>query len=197
MTRRIERGRATRNELVSVARELFGKLGYDNTSIGAILARSGVARGALYHHFADKAALFEAVLEGTIADVASSSADAARAAPDPTAGLHAGCATWLKAALHTDVQRIVLIDAPAVVGWSRRRELDEQYTLGALRANLRRIAEQGRLPEQDVDVLAHMIYAAVSEASMLVAADEHPRRALRAARSAVVTLIDRLVCTDG
>ena len=79
-----------------------------------------------------------------------------------------------------------------MVGWSRRRELDEHYTLGAVRANLRRIAEQGRLPEQDVDVLAHMIHAAISEASMLVAGDEHPRRPIRAARSAVVTLIDRL-----
>jgi hypothetical protein len=63
-----------------------------------------------------------------------------------------------------------------VVGWSRWRELDEQYMLGGLRASLRRLADDGRLPAGDVDVLAHMILAAVSEASMLVARDDHPRR---------------------
>jgi hypothetical protein len=80
-----------------------------------------------------------------------------------------------------------------VVVWSRRRRVDEQYTLGGLRATLRRLAEDRRLPAGDVDVLAQMIFAAVSEASMLVARDDRPGRALKSGQSALDTLIDRLV----
>jgi AcrR family transcriptional regulator len=190
---RIERGQATRDRLVGAGRELFGERGYDATSIEAILEAAGVARGALYHHFETKQALFDAVLDRLVAEIADAAAEAAGAAADPVAGLRAGCAAWLRMALDPAVQRIALLEAPAVVGWTRWRDLDEQHTLGRLRANLQLIADRGRLPPEDVDVLAHMLLAAINEAALLIARADDPQRALIAGQAAVDTLLDRLV----
>jgi AcrR family transcriptional regulator len=194
---RLERGAATRERLIGAARRLFGERGYEATSIQLVLSRAGVARGALYHHFDSKEALFDAVLEEIVAEVAEQAANAARAAgTDPVANLRAASNTWLEVALDTDIQRITLLDAPAVVGWKRWRELDEQHTLGGLKQTLQRIADDGRLPPESVDVLAHMILAAVAEAALLIARADDPRAALREGKAAVDTLLGRLVGSD-
>ena len=189
---RIEKGKATRAAIVAAARDLFGEHGYDGTSIEAILRAAGTARGALYHHFPNKEAVFDAVLDAEIAAVAKAAASAARTAGDPVESLRAGCGAWLRLALDPAVQRITLIDSPAVVGWSRWRELDELHTLGGLRSNIRHIARDGRIPADQVDVLANMLLAAVSEAALLIATSAHPRAALRSGLAALDTLIDRL-----
>jgi AcrR family transcriptional regulator len=189
---RIVKGKATRDHLITVARDLFGERGYEATSIGAVLEAAGVARGALYHHFETKEALFDAVLNRVMEDIADAAAEAARAARDPVASLRAGCATWLRMALDPAVQRIALLDPPAVVGWTRWREIDEQHVLGGLRATLHLIASEGRLPAKEVDVLAHMMLAAVSEAALLIARAEDPERALADGQTALDIMIDRL-----
>jgi AcrR family transcriptional regulator len=186
---RIEKGKATRDRLIAAGRELFG----EGTSIEAILESAGVARGALYHHFATKEALFDAVLDRLIADIATTVADAARPEPDPVESLRVGCATWLRMALDPAVQRIALLDPPSVVGWTRWRELDEQYILGGLRAGLQRIADEGRLAAEDIDLLAHMLLASVNEAALLVARADDPEAALARGQAAVDALLDRLV----
>ena len=191
--RRIEKGRETRERLVRAGRELFGERGYDATSIESILAAAGVARGALYHHFDTKEALFDAVLDQLVAEIAATAATAARKASDPVESLRLGCSAWLRMALDPAVQRIALVDAPAVVGWTRWRELDEVHTLGGLRANLRAIADQGRLPAGQVDLLAHMVLASVSEVALFIAGADDQRAALAAGEAAVGTLLDRLV----
>ena len=199
MDNRVEKGKATRDALVTVARELFGERGYDGTSIGAVLGAAGVARGALYHHFATKEELFDAVLDREIARVSAVATEAAAEAlrsSGPLDSLRAGCATWLRVALDPAVQRIVILDPPAVVGWKRWRELDEQHTLGGLKQTLQRIADDGRLPPESVDVLAHMILAAVAEAALLIARADDPRAALREGKAAVETLLGRLVGSD-
>jgi AcrR family transcriptional regulator len=197
MDGRVAKGRATRAGIVGAARELFGELGYDGTSIDAILRRAGIARGALYHHFATKEALFDAVLDGEVAAIAAAATASARAARDPVESLRAGCGAWLRAALDPAVQRITLVDAPAVVGWSRWREIDETHTLGGLRSNIRHLAREGRLPADHVDVIANMLLAAVSEAALLIARSERPRAALKSGLAALDTLIDRLFATTG
>jgi AcrR family transcriptional regulator len=191
--RREERGRATRDRLIAAGRHLFGERGYEATSIDAILERAGVKRGALYHHFESKQALFDAVLDREVADVARAAAEAARAETDPLESLRAGCATWLRMALDPAVQRIALLDPPAVVGWSRWREIDEQHVLGGLRRNLQLIAAAGRLPPDDVDVLAHMLLGAINEAALLIARADDPREALDRGQAAVDTMLDRLL----
>lgn len=189
---RLQRGTATRARLIGTARELFGRDGYEQTSIEVILRESGVARGALYHHYASKQALFDAVLDEAMGNIAAEVDNAARAVTDPLKMLHAGCSRWLELAQEPAVQRIVLVDAPAVVGWQRWRELDEKHTLGGVRASLRRLARDGRLPRADVDVLANMLLAAVNEVAMLSVRADDPKAAIRQGRRALDTLIDRL-----
>lgn len=182
---RRERGAATRGRLIATARELFGERGFEGTSIEAVLERSGVARGALYHHFAGKAELFDAVLESVNAELAEEATARARAGGDPLESLLGGARAWLGMALDPAMQRIVLIDPPAVVGWQRWRELDERYWLGGLRADFRRLAREGRVPAEHAEMLAQMLYAALNEASLVIANAEDPTAVRAVAQSAV------------
>ena len=195
--RRLDKGRATRDRLIATARELFGERGYENTSIEAILDATGIARGALYHHFASKEALFDAVLDDLVAEIAAKAATAARASEDPVTSLREGFASWLRTALDPAVQRIVLLDSPSVVGWARLREIDERRTLAGVKATLRQLADQRRIPDGDVDLLAHMLLAAVNEAALLIAETDDPHSALDAGQATIDRLIDRLFADPG
>lgn len=191
------RGEATRDLLVATARELFGREGYEATSVAAVLERSGVARGALYHHFASKAELFDAVLEDLYVDLAAQAGGTARASRDPLDGLRAGAHAWLGMALDPQVQRISLIDPPTAIGWARWRELDERYWLGGLRASMRRLEREGRVPEGQSELLARLLYAALNEASLLIASSPDAGATRREAQEALDTLLDRLVARRG
>ncbi|MDQ3733595.1 MAG: TetR/AcrR family transcriptional regulator [Actinomycetota bacterium] len=190
---RVVRGRSTRERLVTTARAEFGERGYEATSIDAILEGAGVARGALYHHFASKEALFSAVLDHVVAELARKVRETARAHSDPAESLKAGSLAWLRLALDPAVQRIMLLDAPAVVGWTRWRTLDDEHTLGATKAALRRLAKAGRLPATATDTLAHLILAAVGETALLIARAEDPAAAQAAGEAALQILLDRLL----
>jgi AcrR family transcriptional regulator len=189
--RRVEKGQATRERLLEAAREAFGSKGYEATSVAEILAAAGVAKGALYHHFATKEELFDAVLDRLVEEIAAEAARRARQAPDPVASLKAGTGAWLEMTLDPAVQRIGLLDAAAVVGWARVREIDERHTLSGMRANLERIDGL----EADVGLFAHMVLAAVNEAALFIARADDPRAALETGRQAVDQLIDRLTAT--
>ncbi len=190
---RVVRGRTTRERLLGTARAQFGEHGYEATSIEAILEGAGVARGALYHHFASKEALFDAVLDQVVAELARKVRETGREHSDPADSLRAGSLAWLRLALDPAVQRIMLLDAPAVVGWTRWRTLDDEHTLGATKAALAQLARAGRLPAGATDMLAHLILAAVGETALLIARAEDPAAALRAGETALTILLDRLL----
>src|SRR4029453_5269277 len=136
MSRRIEEGQATRRELLRIATRLFVAHGYQGTSIEAVLREAGISRGALYHHFDGKEALFAAVLDQVEADIAGTVAAAGGGIDDPVEALRAGCHAWLRLAREPTVRRIALVDAPAVVGWEKWREMDERYAFGLLKGAL-------------------------------------------------------------
>jgi AcrR family transcriptional regulator len=186
------RGEATRQRLVAAARALFGERGYEDTSIEEVLAASGVARGALYHHFHSKAELFDAVAEAVFADLARSTNAAARGGATPLERLRAGARAWLEMACERAVQRIVLLDSPTVLGWTRWRALDELHSLGDLRASVRRLARERRLAAEQEEILARMLLAALNEAALFITAAADEAAALQIARAAVDVLIDRL-----
>ncbi|MBO0771670.1 MAG: TetR/AcrR family transcriptional regulator [Actinobacteria bacterium] len=193
MKRNVERGQATRTQLVDVATRLFATHGYDGTSIQAVLAESGVSRGALYHHFPGKDALFLAVLEEVGQRLAARGEAAAQDAADPVEGLRIGLMSWIRAAGDPVIRQIMLIDAPAVLGWERWRELDEQGPLGAIRAALAYAADAGGFDPRHVDTFAHIVLAAANEVAMMIARAEDPATALSAGESAVAEFLDRLV----
>jgi AcrR family transcriptional regulator len=197
MNRNVERGRATRAHLVDVATQLFAARGYDGTSIEAVLAEAGASRGSLYHHFHGKDALFWAVLEGVAARVGEQLAEAERDAPDPVAALRAGCLAWIRLAGDQVVRQTALIDAPAVLGWQRWRELDEQGSLGVIREAIAYAAEAGSIERRHVDTFAHIVLAATNEVTLMIARADDPAAALGAGESAVAEFLDRLLGDPG
>lgn len=193
---RLVRGRSTRDRLLAVARTQFGEQGYEATSIETILTGASVARGALYHHFTSKEALFEAVLDQVVAELARKVRETGREHTDPAESLKAGSLAWLRLALDPAVQRIVLLDAPAVLGWSRWRAMDDEHTLGATKAALRRLAKAGRLPAEATDPLAHLVLAAVGETALLIARADDPAAAYASGEAALEILLDRLLTSS-
>jgi AcrR family transcriptional regulator len=188
------RGIATRERLVAAARGLFGERGYEATPIEEVLGAAGVARGALYHHFATKADLFDAVAEEVFAEIAQRTDEAALdGGPDMLERVRLGSRAWLELALDPAVQRITLLDPPPVLGWERWRALDERHTLGGLRAGFRRLEAEGRVPTGQGELLAHLLLAALNEAALFIGSAADKAAALATARATIDTLLDRLV----
>jgi AcrR family transcriptional regulator len=190
---KVEKGLATRRQLVATATELFAAQGYEATSIDNVLDAAGVSRGALYHHFPGKEALFEAVLEDVEAQLAADVVAAAEATGDPRTSLQAGCLAWLQRLRDPVVRRIVLVDAPAVVGWARWREIDECHWFGLLKSALAESLPPSRLDATSLDVLAHMLLAALNELAFVIARADDPEAAAQAGQAAVVDLLGRLL----
>src|ERR1700722_9633390 len=157
MNKNVERGKATRAHLIDVATRLFTAHGYEGTSIEAVLAESGASRGSLYHHFKGKEALFLAVMEQVGIRASAPAAEAMSAAPDAIAALRIGCLAWIRLACDPVARQILLIDAPAVLGWQRWRELDDHGPLGIIRGLLAEAAKAGRLEDRHVDAFAHIV----------------------------------------
>ncbi len=193
MSKRAAQGRATRGQLIEVATRLFAERGYEDTSIEAVLAAAGVSRGALYHHFAGKDALFEAVVESVENHITAEMTEAIGTAQDPVAVIRAGALAWIGLAGDPVIQRVILIDAPSVLGWERWRTMDEQRTLGTVRALLQAVADAGQLPPHLVNAFAHMILAALDEMALVIARAADPETAMAEGRVAVEELLRRLL----
>jgi AcrR family transcriptional regulator len=160
-------------------------------STDAIVAAAGVTRGALYHQFADKTALFDAVLEAVEADIAKRLADEAVAAgtSDPVDALRQAVRTWLEMCVEPEIHRIALIDGPSVVGWAHWREVCQRHVFGLVQALLAAGIEMGRIRRQPVRPLAHVLMGAGDEAALYVAEAADRTRA----RVEMMAVLDQLI----
>jgi len=184
------RSEATRQRLVAAARELFGARGYAGVGTEEIVRAAGVSRGALYHQFRDKADLFAAVAEQIEAEIAERiAADASGAAADPAAALRIGARLFLDACAEPDVERIILLDAPAVLGWEAWRDLAGRYGLGLVQLALQTAMDAGAIVPQPVIPLAHVLIGALNECALYVARAEDPP----AAREQCAAIFDRIL----
>jgi len=188
-TRHDLRSQTTRRQLVRSARALFGARGYAGVGTEEIVRAAGVTRGALYHQFRDKADLFAAVAEEVEAEIAERIAAGARAAADPVEALRAGARLFLDACGEPEVERIILLDAPAVLGWEAWRDLAGRYGLGLVRLGLQSAIEAGVIVPQPIAPLAHILIGALDEAALYVAGAED--RA--AARQECAAIFDRIL----
>lgn len=174
-----ERTEATRAALIGAARQLFAARGYADVGTEEIVRAAGVTRGALYHHFADKRELFEAVYEQMEAEltqrIASGALDAN--AESPLEAMRAGAEMFLDACTEPEAQRIVLLDGPAVLGWARWREIGAAHGLGLIEATLSAAMESGAIVRQPSRPLAHVLMGALDEAALLVATSDDPEGA--------------------
>ena len=159
------RSEATRQRLIAAARTLFADRGYAGVGTEEIVQAAGVTRGALYHQFRDKAALFAAVAEAIQADIAQRITTGAQAdAPvDSMTALHAGVRRFLEACADPTVERILLVDGPAVLGWRAWRDLADRYGLGLLQHALQAAIDAGAITPQPVTPLAHVLIGALDE----------------------------------
>lgn len=187
--RQAERSAATRRALLDSGRGLFAARGFAGTAREDIVGRAGVTRGALYHHFGGKEQLFRAVFEEMERDVAERIMRAAAAGSDPAAELRLGCRAFLDLATDPAVQRVVLIDAPAVLGWRAWREVEAVYGLGLVRDGLQAAMDAGQISAQPVTPLAHVVLAAVNEAALYIAGADDPA----AARAEMGTVVDGML----
>jgi AcrR family transcriptional regulator len=191
--KRLARGQSTRDRLLAVATSLFAARGYDATPIEMILDNADVSRGALYHHFTSKEAIFDAVLDEVEGDVAAKVTAGARGATGAADAIVLGCRSFLRLARDPIVRQVVLLDAPAVVGWDRWREIDAAHALGLLRDGVAGAAIDSGLPAELVEPIAHVVLAALLELALIVARSDHPRIALRDADRTITVVVERLL----
>lgn len=183
---------ATRQQLIDTGRNLFAEKGYHATSTPEIVAQSGVTQGALYHHFADKEDLFLAVFMEVQRDVSKISlgtippiADA-----DPWTIFRKGSSAFLHAVVgHKDLQRILLLDGPVVLGWKRWREIQQSYGLGTISDAVSKAIAAEILPPLQVTPLAHMILAMFDEAALLIVNGEDRPAAIEQIAATVDALL--------
>lgn len=174
---------------MSVARERFTEHGYAATSIEDIVQQAGVAKGALYHHFSGKDALFRGVYEAVLADAVSSVMAAALAAPEPWEAVRAGLSAFLDACLEPSFRRIVILESVSVL----QHELTDggigDSELPMLRAVLTPLAASDALPGVAVEPLAHVALGGLYGAALYIARGPDPD----AARAEVDVVLDTLV----
>lgn len=165
-----DRTAATRMALIAAARTLFAERGYAAVSTPELAAAADVTRGALYHHFTDKQRLFLAVVNAVEADVTAQlgASVAASGANDPAAALHAAVDAWLDACQKPEVRRVLLVDAPAVLGWETLRDVALEHGLGLTEALLAAAIDAGQFAPQPVRPLAHVLIGALNEAALYI-----------------------------
>jgi AcrR family transcriptional regulator len=191
-SRKLEQSMATRAALIKTARRLFARLGYAKTDIETVARRTRVTRGALYHHFKDKQDLFSAVFDLEEQKLTQIIGEAAASQANTWEGLLVGCNAFLDACLDPAVERIVLIDALAVLGWERWREIDTKYNLRLVMAALQAAMDQGIIAPAPTDSLAHMLMGAITEAAIFIAHADDKAAARRAVGENVVQLLSGL-----
>jgi AcrR family transcriptional regulator len=193
-----ERSAATRAALTTAARTLWGERGYAAVGTPEIAEAAGVTRGAMYHQFPDKAALFLAVVEAVEADVMARLAEAvaASASTTPAAALRSAAESWLVVADDPEVRQLLLLDAPTVLGWDGFRDVAQRYSLGMTEQLLSAAMQAGQLAHQPVRALAHVLIGALDEAAMVIATAEDPEQARADVGIVVHRLLDAMLTED-
>lgn len=168
-----ERTQRSRELLTAAAGRLFADLGYAATSTEAVLASAGLTRGALYHHFRDKRDLFEAVCRKLHEEAAAAILAAAERQPNPVDGLIAGGLAFIDHLVQPRVRRILLVEAPSVLGWERWNELDRAHGFGLLLEGVREAESVGALGG-DPEILALMLNGALNQGVVWAGQSEDP-----------------------
>ena len=188
---RASQGTATRDALVAAGRTLFGRDGFADTSLDDIVSSANVTKGALYHHFAGKEDLFAAVYENVQREV-SDKVVAEFLRPDPWEALLVGCDLWIDAHLDPSVQRIVMRDARAVLGWERVRQVEARFGAVPLRGVLRRAVRKGVIGPEPLRPLALIVMGGLTEACFYVADADDQSAARREVRTLLLRLLSGL-----
>lgn len=163
---------ATVGSLVARARQEFGSRGYAEASVERIASEVGLTKGAIYYHFKSKHGLFEAVLRDCQRDIVRRIEERATSSADPRQAIIDGCIAFLDVVMDEELRQVVLLDGPAVLGYSHWRRIDAEFGLGSLKDGLRAWAADDQA--MNVDVAAHAISGALNDLVLFVS--ESPSR---------------------
>jgi AcrR family transcriptional regulator len=183
---------ATIRKLLEVGREMFAKQGYAQTATEELVREAGVTRGALYHHFNSKEGLFRAVFEQVQKEIAEKVENSGGKGQGLWDDLVNGCKAFLETSLDRQVQQIVLIDAPAVLGWEEWRRSDAENSLRSLKAVLASLMYEQYMDALPVEALAHLLSGAMNEAALWIARADEPQKALEDATTTLEHLLEPL-----
>ena len=177
----------TARRVLEAAREVFAADGFAAASVDDIARRAGVTRGAVYHHYDGKPGLFRAVAEQLQAEVAARVVAEAEQEADAAGQLRAGSHAFLDAITDDRAARVLLIDAPAVLGWTRWRELDAAASGRELREAVEAL---GTVRPELVDALTQQLSGAMNEAALWLADAGDDATAREAAHAALDLILD-------
>lgn len=189
VTRRQALTEQTRREILIAARDVLGRLGYEAASVGMIAKAARVTTGAIYHHFVDKPALLAAVAEEIEAELVGAIAQGGAAAIVSWEQIEAGVVLTLEHLLDAKIRRIVLVDAPKVLGAAAWRAVQMRYGLGLFIQALRGLVEAGEARMADPALAAQMLLAALLQGAEFAARADDPRAALELVRRDLLTLV--------
>jgi AcrR family transcriptional regulator len=184
----------TRAALIQAARQLFAEKGYHATGTHEIAERAQVTRGALVHHFAKKEELFLAVFEAVEDDLMAGSELLIQSTKGKELwnAFRSSLGSFLDAATKPEVQRILLIDGPSVLGWEKWRELETHYGMALIRAALVGAMEDGIMRKAPVEPLAHMIMAVIHEAALFIAHSKRSKQVRADVQKAVDVMLSSM-----
>lgn len=192
-TRRGRPSEGARERVLEAARELFLERDYDEVSTTEVLARAGVSRGAMYHHFPSKRDLYREVWRASERRLAERLAAAASSATTPLAAIEVGCRAYLdEAATNPELQRIGLLQSRSVLGWEGWREGIADIGLATMRGAVEAAIEAGQLRETDSEATAHLLLAALIEAALLIATADDPATARARAEPVFTAMLEGL-----
>lgn len=187
---RAEQVAQTRAALVAAGRRLFGENGFRGTPVEDLARDARVTTGALYHHFPTKTALFEAVFVQAHMELMTSATAAAMGAEDGLDELALGFDAFLDGVLQPDVQRIVVLDGPAVLGLARYTELDEQYAYAVIVGSLKEAAKAGAVDIDDPETATRLLLGALTRGAMLIANSPDPVKTRHAVANSMRALLN-------
>lgn len=181
----------TTEKLLAEARRSFTEVGYGATSMDALCSAAGLTRGALYHHFGGKEGLFEAVVRRIDAEIVRKIKAVYRTLDDPWDAFREGCLTYIRSALEPDVSRILLQEAPAVLG-ERARQLDAEGSVGPITETLKGLMENDTIVRTDPEALARMLNGAMLDAALWIASSDESAAVARRAEDSFAVLLTQL-----
>lgn len=191
-SRREDYSESTRSALVNSAVELFTKRGYAGTSLDEIAKRARVTKGALYHHFSGKQALFEAAFEQVESGVFGRLEEMMRGPEPPWERALNGLREFISSCLDPAYQRIAIHEAPVVMGWERWREAEDRASFGLIRSSLEDLIEAGEVDSVPVEITSRLLFGALSSAATEIASSPDPKKVGAQVESVIVQLLTRV-----
>jgi AcrR family transcriptional regulator len=191
-SRRLEYSESTRHALVDSAVHLFTKRGYSATSLDEVAKRARVTKGALYHHFSGKQALFEAAFDAVESTVMTRLAEIVVGPGDPWERAMNGIRHYVDICLDASYQRIVVHEAPVVMGWERWRETEDHFSFGLVRAAIQALIDGEVIDDMPVEVTARLLFGALTAGATVIARAEDPKKAGAEVSTTVIQILERL-----